>query len=147
MRQLTSSFKLLIKSFLFIFFFSRCSESSVGTSSFEREEMLSKFINNEIKISADDYNLVLINASDCGACNVKRIAEVQNHQLYNKHKKKYFVFSQNKEELVGAIKDSNVQIVYTDIEMLEKYGLRFFSPYIFTFTNKKLIDFAKIKHN
>jgi len=123
---------------------SRFSESS--NSRFYREDMLLKFVNNETDLNGfDEYNLILINASDCGACNVNDIQLIQRHQLYNEGSKTIFLFSQEKAKLLDSIEDSNVEVIYSDANVLGRYGLRLFTTYIFHINHGRIVNWSKLK--
>lgn len=115
-------------------------------SGFEREMMLMKYISNEVNIAKNlDYSLVLVNTTDCGACNKEDILKIQTHPLFMNSEKKLFLFSEQKQEFVDLIDQNEIEVVLADARKLEKYGLRLFSTYIFKIEEGRIVDWAKLE--
>ncbi|MBL4709660.1 MAG: hypothetical protein JKY48_14600 [Flavobacteriales bacterium] len=144
MQQLISSYKLTGVLFFFCLFCS-CGVKN-DKNSFDREDMIQRFLLDETTIgNLNEFTLILINASDCGACNIKDIRKIQESLLYDKNRKTFFVFTTEKTDLLKEVIDKDAKIIYTDLDLLERYGLRFFSPYIFHIVQNKIIQWDKVE--
>lgn len=114
-----------------------CTPHPQENASYDRKELLFKYLNKHTNLNTqEEFILVLVNSSDCGACDKGRIQAIQTHQLYNSGIDRVFLFSQKKDDLLNEIVDPTAQIIYAKNDLiLRKYGLRSFKTFIFHMKN------------
>lgn len=119
--------------------------SKENTTLFEREDMLIRYINDKTDLESNkEFSLVLVNSSDCSACNIEDIVDVQKNEIYKRSKQRYFFFTSEKEELLNDLTDSTAEVVFIKMNELDKYGLRFFTTHIFYINESKIVEWDKI---
>lgn len=139
MRRLNRYYNLLI--IVVVLFLTACSNVAEQKSTdYDREDMLFRYLNDHTSINTkEEFILVLINATDCGACNAGALNSVISKLDYDDRLKTIYLFSQPKEELLKQVTEKDAEIQYIDnMAVLQKYGLRYFKPFIFHIKDEKI---------
>lgn len=130
---------------ILFFLFSCGAEKTTDKNAFYREDMVLQYIANETEINDSEYLLALINATDCGACKLKDVQNIQKSFFYNKKIQSYYLFTKKKSDLTNDVANKKDKIIYTDVSVLEKYGLRLFTTYLFHIKKGEIIHWEKFE--
>ena len=135
---------LKYKVFLLLIFVSTISCNN-NKEEFYRERFLFRYLNDHKVITgATEYNLILINSTDCGACSIKSIEKIEKSFSLKNNLKKYILVTDKGAPYLSSLNLSNLELIECKANILEKYGLRFFSTYLFHIKDNEIESWERI---
>ena len=102
---------LKYKVFLLLIFVSTISCNN-NKEEFYRERFLFRYLNDHKVITgATEYNLILINSTDCGACSIKSIEKIEKSFSLKNNLKKYILVTDKGAPYLSSLNLSNLELI------------------------------------